>query len=273
MHLARCGSGDPILFIHGMPTNGRLWKGVIERLCKHYTCFAVDLPGMGHTPRVTYDANYLRHIAEELDQIRLANGIDKWHVVGHDAGSVIAVHYARYFPEHVACMALMSPSLFPELKPFFLLEALRKPILGEVLAPVIGPIFWRIAMQRALANAEQGHELAGDFHLPFAGFAGPWAFMRILRWGNPAQVLAEVPEFLPMLQMPTLIFHGSHDEAIPEEFARRASQLLPHASMITLESGHFIPLHQPETVAKQLAGFFVDHTVKHCFDSRSLVSA
>ena len=263
MHLVCCGSGDPILFIHGMPTSGRLWNGIIKRLCGSYKCFAVDLPGMGETPRLPYGADYLRQLAEQIDEIRIQNKIDRWHVVGHDAGSAVAVHYAYYFQEHVACLALLSPALFPELKPFFLLEALRKPILGEMLAPLVGLIFWKIAMQRALSDTEQGHQLIGDFSRPFSGFAGPWQFMKILRWGKPALVLAEVPNFLPALKMPTLIFHGSQDPAIPEEFARRASELIPNSSMVTLESGHFIPLNQPESVATQLTGFFDHHSLLH----------
>jgi len=259
MNVFRCGSGEPILFIHGMPTSGRLWKGIIERLCGRYTCIAVDLPGLGNSPREPYDPDFLRHFAEEIDRIRIEHKIDKWHIVGHDAGSVVAVHYARYFPEQVSCMALLSPALFPELKPFYLLEALRKPILGELLAPLIGPIFWKIAMQWAVSGVEQGDQALKDFHRPFSGFFGSWAFMRVLRWGKPANVLAEVPGFLPKLTMPTLIFHGAQDVAIPEAFALRASALMPNASMVTLESGHFIPLHQPEPVATGLACFFDRH--------------
>jgi pimeloyl-ACP methyl ester carboxylesterase len=272
MHLVRCGSGDPVLFIHGMPTSSRLWSGIIARLCGNFTCFAVDLPGMGQSPREAYDANFLRHLAEEIDKIRIANNIEKWHVVGHDAGSVVAVHYAHYFPRHVACMALLSPALFPELRPFYLLEALRKPFVGELLAPFVGLIFWKIAMQRALANTEKGAEILVDFHKPFAGFSGAWKFMRVLRWGKPASVLAEVPGYLPDLQMPTLIFHGSRDIAIPEEFARRAASLMPNASMVTLDSSHFIPLHQPEPVATRLSAFFGEHLLlpsaqEHCMAS------
>ena len=40
MHLVTCGSGAPVLFIHGMPTSSRLWNGVISRLCGSYQCFA-----------------------------------------------------------------------------------------------------------------------------------------------------------------------------------------------------------------------------------------
>jgi pimeloyl-ACP methyl ester carboxylesterase len=87
--------------------------------------------------------------------------------------------------------------------------------------------------------------------------------MRVLRWGKPASVLAEIPKFLPSLLVPTLIFHGSHDPAIPESFARRASEMIPNARMVTLESGHFIPLNQPEPVATRLAGFFDQNSFLH----------
>src|ERR1700741_4102239 len=97
MHLVCCGSGDPILFIHGMPTSNRLWSGVIQQLCGQYTCFAVDLPGLGKSPRMDYGPGYLRQLAERLEELRLKHSIEKWHVVGHDAGSVVAVHYAHYF--------------------------------------------------------------------------------------------------------------------------------------------------------------------------------
>jgi pimeloyl-ACP methyl ester carboxylesterase len=261
MHLVCCGSGDPILFIHGMPTNSRLWSSIIKRLCSRYTCFAVDLPGLGKSPRIPYGPGYLRELAEQIEELRIKHNIAKWHVVGHDAGSAVAVHYARYFPQQVDCMALLSPALFPELKPYHLLESLRKPILGELLAPVVQAVFWKVAMRRALGAEEDGDEIIEDFHAPFSGFAGPWQFMTTMRWGKPAQLLADVPSFLPQLLMPTLIFHGSRDAAIPETFARRASSLIPNSTMVTLDSGHFIPLHQPESVAMNLARFF-DHPTR-----------
>nr|WP_254059543.1 alpha/beta hydrolase [Granulicella sp. L46] len=243
-----------------MPTSSCLWKGIVERLCGEFTCFTVDLPGLGETPAELYSPEYLHSLAKQLDQIRIENKIDRWHVVGHDAGSAVAVHYAHCFPDHVDCMALLSPALFPELKPFYLIEWLRKPILGELLAPIIGLVFWRVAMGRAVGGGAAGHQMISAFRKPFSGFRGSWQFMRVVRWGKPSTVLADVPQFLPELSMPTLIFHGSKDVTIPEAFAVRASKLMPNARMITVDSGHFIPIHQPESIAKGIAGFF-DHAL------------
>jgi pimeloyl-ACP methyl ester carboxylesterase len=259
MHVACCGTGDPVLFIHGMPTSSQLWDKVIARLCSHYRCFAIDLPGMGDSPERAYESGFLKTIAEEIDIIRQQNGIEKWHVVGHDAGSVVAVHYARYFPEHVACMALLAPALFPELRPFYLLEILRKPVIGELLAPLVRFAFWRIAMRRAVLQDDIGAHAVGAFYQPFTGITGAWRFMKLMRWGNPAKVLADVPGFLPLLPMQTLVFHGRDDAAIPEEFSSRAAALLPNARMMTVDSGHFIPLDQPEPVAAGLSNLFGAH--------------
>ena len=80
--------------------------------------------------------------------------------------------------------------------------------------------------------------------------------MAVTRWGDPAKVLAAMPDILPRLLMPTLIFQGSHDPAVPEGFARRASALIPRSKCVVVDSGHFIPLNNPEVVAAELLRFF-----------------
>ncbi len=257
MHVAARGAGDPVLFIHGMPTSGQLWDGVIARLCEYHRCIAVDLPGLGRSPRAPHSLGDLDTIAQQLDQIRQQNGLERWHVVGHDAGAVIAVHYAHCYAKRVDRLALLAPALFPELKPYFLIEPLRRALVGELLAPIIRTVFWKIAMQRALAGVEDGSRLAQDFYEPFAGQAGALAFMRLVRWGEPKKLLANIPAMLPEMNMPTLIFHGAADPVVPVEFARRASTLMPNASMITLNCGHFIPLCEPASVAEELRRFLL----------------
>lgn len=266
MHIVCRGSGDPVLFIHGMPTNSRLWHGVIERLCERYTCFAIDLPGLGKTPRMKYGPDYLRRLADRIEELREKNGVARWHVVGHDAGSAVAVHYAHYFQDRVDRMALLSPALFPELRPYSLIEPLRKRIVGEVLAPLIQAVFWKVAMRRALSEHEECDAIVEDFCAPFSGFMGPWQFMSFMRWGEPAELLANVPDFLPQLLMPTMVFYGSRDAAIPEAFARRASSLMPNASMVTLDSGHFLPLQRPDSIANHLSEFFCAQSATSGFD-------
>jgi pimeloyl-ACP methyl ester carboxylesterase len=257
MYLFSRGAGYPVLFIHGMPTSGQLWTRVIDKLRGRFTCMAVDLPGLGRTPQIPYGAKQLESLADEIEQLRIEHGIAKWHMVGHDAGAAIAVYYTFRFQGRVDHLALLSPAVFPELKPFHLFRILRTPILGELFAPVVSAIFWKIAMRYALEEQRaESRSAVRDFHAPFSGPCGAWRFMSVLRWGNPAEVLAAMPEMLPQILVPTLIFQGSRDTAVPEGFAMRAAALIPRSKRILLDSGHFIPLNKPEVVAAELLRFF-----------------
>ncbi len=104
---------------------------------------------------------------------------------------------------------------------------MRIPVLGELLAPLVSVIFWRVAMRYAVQTNQGGsREIAEEFHASFSGLRGAWRLMAVLRFGDPATVLASVPEMLPHLLIPTLIFQGSRDTAVPKHFALRAGALI-----------------------------------------------
>jgi hypothetical protein len=46
---------------------------------------------------------------------------------------------------------------------------------------------------------------------------------------------------------------------VPEAFARRVSDLLPDSELILLDSGHFLPLHEPRIIARELLRCFHSH--------------
>jgi haloalkane dehalogenase len=259
MYLLSRGSGEAILFLHGIPTSCRLWDSVIERMFGQFTCMAVDLPGLGRTAEAPQGFRQLDAFAANIEGLRTKCKVEKWHLVGHDAGCAIAVHYAHQFPEHVGRLALLTPSIFPELRPFSLFEMLRKPFLGEVMAPAISLLFWELVMRRVVDGNKDLIEMVKDFRAPFGGLRGAWRLMSLLRWGNPVDVLGSVPALLPQLLMPALIVHGTTDPAVPAAFAARASELIPNAEMVLLNAGHFLPMNEPARIAKELLRFFGGH--------------
>src|SRR5271155_4655653 len=257
MHLFSSGSGYPVLFIHGMPTNGRLWDGIIGKLRSRFHCLAVDLPGLGKSPKIPYGPKQLTILAGQIERIRIERGIEKWHVVGHDAGSAVAVYYAYQFQQRVDHLVLLSPAMFPDLKPFHLFRLMRAPIVGEILAPLVSAIFWNVVMRIARESRQaESTNAVRDFRAPFSGLRGAWRFMTVMRYGDPAELLEAVPAMLPHLAVPTLIFHGAQDTAVPQSFAQRASALIPESKVLVVDSGHFIPLTRPEIVANELCRFF-----------------
>jgi haloalkane dehalogenase len=256
MHVRSQGDGYPVLFLHGIPTRSRLWNGIVEKMSGQFKCIAVDLPGLGRTPAHRSRFRNPEALAGAVEELRIRLKIDQWHIAGHDAGCAIAVHYARQFPEHVGRLALLTPSMFPELKPFCLFEPLRIPVMGELLAPLINLLFWRIVMRLVMRGNRDMCEAVSDFEAPFAGIRGSWRLMSLLRWGKPSEVLSSIPRLLPGIAAPTLVFHGSKDPAVPEAFARRASEMIPHSRLVLLNAGHFLPLQEPGRIAQELQRFF-----------------
>ena len=244
MHVRVSGSGHPVLFLHGIPTGGCLWGPMVEHMSARMRCLVVDLP---------YDFRDLCALAGSLEEVRRAHGVRQWHIVAHDGGCVIAAHYAHRFPNRVARLGLLSPSLLPELKPFYLFRPLRKPVVGELLAPAVSSLFWKVAMPRALAGRGAVIE---ELRAPFRGWRGPWRLMHWLRWGDPAEVLAAMPHLLPRINAPAAIFHGLQDPAVPAAFAERTARLLPNSQLMLLRAGHFLPLDAPTVLARELLRFF-----------------
>ena len=112
-------------------------------------------------------------------------------------------------------------------------------------------------MRLAARNEEgTGGPILNHFQEPFSGLQGAWKFMRVLRWGKPSAVLAHFPAILPHILVPTLIFQGLRDPAIPRSFARRAQQLIPNCELVYVNCGHFIPLNRPGFIAERLRRFF-----------------
>jgi|HubBroStandDraft_6_1064221.scaffolds.fasta_scaffold111119_2 pimeloyl-ACP methyl ester carboxylesterase len=271
MHSDSHGKGDAVLLIHGMPTNGRLWDGVVRDLSPRYKCIVIDLPGMGSTPFLPYGPSYFARVAAQIEQVRRRYQVRRWHVVGHDGGSAIAVQYSHLFPQRVDCLALLSPAVFPDLQPFFLLDLLRKPVLGELSAPFVNAVFWRFVMTRAVPGAQNAVQRK-SFFKAFSGIAGSWKLMRLVRWGKPGVVFQEFPAILRNLQCPALIIHGSRD-VLPESFARRAADLIPNSQLIGLDSGHFIPIERAAPVSQHLLAFFRSHGTENLQDLSRLRDA
>jgi pimeloyl-ACP methyl ester carboxylesterase len=254
MHSDARGKGDAVLLIHGMPTNGRLWDGVVSELSRRFKCIVIDLPGMGNTPSLPYGPSYFAQVAAQIEQIRRRHKVKRWHVVGHDGGSAIAVQYAHLFPQRVDCLALLSPAVFPDLQPFFLLDLLRKPVVGELSAPLINAVFWHFVMPRAVPGLHNAVQRK-SFFKAFSGICGSWKLLRLVRWGKPAVVFQEFPAILKNLECPALVIHGSRD-VLPESFARRAAGLITNSQLIALDSGHFIPIERAAQVSRHLLAFF-----------------
>jgi len=256
------GTGPAVLLLHGLPTSGRLWDEVVPLLQARYTCIVVDLPGFGESPLRADGSLSAIDYAEDVESLRQQLALSSWHIVGHDAGSPLAVQYAAKYGEHVGKLVLCSAPLFPEFRPPSFIRPLRIPVVGDILALLVVPLLWRYGIYLAFRRRDERlRQIIAAFHQPFAGFSGIRRFVYLARWGDPAQVLSKIAALLPTVHAATLIIHGRHEQVISPEFAVRAAQIMPHAQAQIIDCGHFLPLDCPETLSDLLLRFFEEGTV------------
>ena len=251
------GSGPAILFLHGLPTSGRLWDFVVPLLQSDFTCVLVDLPGFGESPLLPEGSLDPDRYSHTLEELRKQLAIPSWHIVGHDAGSTIAVHYAVLYSEHLNRLVLCSPPIFPELKVPWFFRLFRARVFGDLIAPIGVPIFWRFFFPVALYQLKQARtDIIEAFRRPFRGFAGSRRFLNLLRWGEPTKVLAKTAQMLPSITAQTLILQGNADAAVPVSFATRAAESIPDSEMHILECSHFLPLICADAMSEKIVPFF-----------------
>ena len=256
MKYSLSGAGPVILFLHGIPTGRRLWDYVAQTLHHKFTCLVVDLPGLGESPPLANNSHDPADYAQRVEELRERLAIPSWHVVGHDAGATVAVHYAAKFGGRVNRLVLCSPPIFPEFRVPWFFRLIRTPVLGDLLAPFVNFAIWHAGIQLTIRRHDHlTGQIISSFRQPFKGYAGVRRFVHILRWGEPSQVLAETAGLLPSITAPTLILHGRKDGAIPASFATRAATIIPDAEAQLLDEGHFLPLDCPTTLCERLSPF------------------
>jgi pimeloyl-ACP methyl ester carboxylesterase len=100
------GKGPVALFVHGVLTNGYLWRHQLEALADVRRCIAVDLLAHGQTTiDPAQDVSSVAN-AEMLLQLVDGLGLDSVDLIGNDSGGGIAQIFAAEHPERVRTLTL-----------------------------------------------------------------------------------------------------------------------------------------------------------------------
>jgi haloacetate dehalogenase len=105
------GSGAPVVLLHGHPRTHTTWHAVAPRLAGRFSVVAPDLRGYG---RSTLPADRPRHaqsskraMAGDVVRLMAHLGHDRFAVVGHDRGSLVAFRTAMDHPAAVTHLVVM----------------------------------------------------------------------------------------------------------------------------------------------------------------------
>lgn len=110
------GRGDPAvggsvaILVHGWPQFASSWEGIARDLLDHgIGVVAYDQRGYNPGARPEGVEDYtVAELAADLDALATELGIERFHLVGHDWGGVVAWLYAAWHPERLRSLTVLS---------------------------------------------------------------------------------------------------------------------------------------------------------------------
>ncbi len=95
----------PILFLHGFPFNGSLWKPQIEFFQDKRIVLAPDLRGHGSGPKGNAPWMILDYV-DDLHELLVKAKIEQVILCGHSMGGYIALEFIHKYPQMVQSLIL-----------------------------------------------------------------------------------------------------------------------------------------------------------------------
>lgn len=262
------GSGPALLVVHGFMGYSFSWRFVIQGLAKHYSVYAVDLPGCGFSQRSATLPASLASDAEHLLSFMDHFCVEQCDVLGTSRGGGAAIALAGLAAErgmlHRVRKLVLSAPINPWMRyglgriralrtragriyvvhlarrfPFILKDFFRKLYADPSAIP-----------PDSFAGYESGLEPAGSFeHI--------WNILR--SWMADLKRIADV---LPLIEtVPALLLWGDHDRAVAPASASELHRHWKNSSVLVMAHiGHMPYEEAPEEFNRIVLDFLLRDT-------------
>lgn len=251
-HVAACGSGPPVLLLHGNPDTGALWDQVVERLAPDYRCYVPDLPGFGQSREVAPFDCSLDAMASFVEGVVEALRIDEpLALVGHDFGGPYGLAWAVRYPGRVRRIAAINTFFFSDYRWHVWGRIWRTPVLGELAMRLSGWHLFRFEMRRGARKLDDDY-----LRQVYARITPAMRAMvpRLYRASDPARFAGWEDRLATLTAaVPTVALWGMRDPYLPARFADRFGAREVHRFD---DCGHWLPAEAPAEVAAILGRFF-----------------
>jgi pimeloyl-ACP methyl ester carboxylesterase len=245
--------GRTIVLLHGFPNDRSAWEKVTpELVAAGYRVLAPDQRGYspGAVPDRRRDYRMSRLTGDVMALADQA-GVDRFDVVGHDWGAVVAYDLAARHPGRVSTVTALSaphPGAWL-LSLAFSSQALRSaymaffqlPMLPERLLGAGSGAYLRRLLARSGLDADHARRYAARATLP-GGLTGP------LNWYRAVPL---DPHRVPPVAVPALQVRGDRDRFVTRTAAELSRRWVtgPYRSEVLTGVSHWIPEEAPRRLA------------------------
>jgi proline iminopeptidase len=256
------GTGEPVLILSGGPGDDCDYMlPVASEIAKHNHAILLEQRGTGRSipPRVDKSTINLALYLQDFEALRIHLHVQKWTIVGHSAGGVLAMDYAAAYPERVNKLILLdtAPVAFQYLTAFednildhlSLEDRVQLATLEKSDSPQSRAAIAVLESKALFFDRKIGEQLAGElstsWHADVGHLLGP-------------EITAPGYDLRPRLKTfdhPVLVLNGRQDPMDPR-MAYETSAAFSHSTLLFVDrAGHFPWFDQPKEFDKDLGDF------------------
>ncbi len=253
------GSGDPFVMVHGFGGAKEDFADHAPRLGEHATVVTFDHRGHGESGKPDDASAYsLDRLVADTVQVAAALGFDRFRLLGHSMGGMVARRVALSNPERVDALVLMDTS--------------SGPPSGIDLAMV--DLAADLALTRGMAELERMLEAYDPLGTPahqrvLAGRPGyqefcdhKWASLSPVMWASLVRAIvgqADELQRLRAVRCPTLVIVGDQDEPFLVSSCVMADAIAGARLVVVPDAGHSPQFENPAAWFAAVDGFLREH--------------
>ena len=278
LHYVTAGSGKLILFVHGFPEFWYAWKNQLADFGRDYQAVALDLRGYNLSSKPVEVEQYgIAYLVEDLRRLCRHLGHQKFILVGHDWGGVVAWATAILDPESVEKLVIINaphPGIFRrELRENPVQQSasqymlmFQSPQAEQILSANHYAVLVDIVLKPGL---EQGYFTEADREAYLEAWSQPGAltgglnYYRAARIGPPgaeSEAAGAGARDLPSLEVkvPTLVIWGERDPFLLSGNLRGLEQFVPRLTVERVPDGsHWVVHEKPALISATIREFLV----------------
>jgi pimeloyl-ACP methyl ester carboxylesterase len=264
------GSGSTIICLHGFPESGASWSRQMTALQTTHHVLAPDGRGHGRSgcPSRLGDYEIRRLVADVLavaDHLRA----ERFALVGHDWGGVVAWCTAAWHPDRVSHLVAMNaphPTLLQNALDNDTDQQAASSYIAALTAPGAADRLTPDRLWELIFASDEARGLIGPVEKAelLASWSRPGAIAAMLSWYRAAPF-----DFAPVgghgagrlpgplrVTVPTFVLWGTEDAILLPNLLEGLGDLVPDLTVQKVEgAGHGLVREQPELVSRMIADY------------------
>jgi proline iminopeptidase len=252
------GQGLPCVVLHGgLGLDHTYFRPWLDPLGDRLQLIYLDQRGNGRSGRPALATITLAQLAQDVDDLRAALGIEKIALLGHSFGGFVALEYALRYPTRVSHLLLLNTAPAFDYSAEIQAAIARRNPPAAVLAAVAAPLpptdtefagLWRTRLPLYF------HQY--DAQLAEGAFAATIYNTAVAARSQELLAAYNVADRLAAIQASTLALTGDDDFICPPSQAHRLQAGIPTSELAILaDCGHFPFIEQPQAFAQAVRGW------------------